>query len=138
MVEAMAEIRMLIEVGLMTEAEGILSWAVRGAELWYDGGLGGCEAVNTATAEYRSASDYIAEFLDEMCKAGHYKRGVSAGELYEAYATWARRNMKDAVDNTAFKAGMERKGHLQKRDGPGKYWKDLMLRGEIERERKFG
>jgi putative DNA primase/helicase len=71
---------------LLTEAEGIIAWAVTGARLWYRHGLSKPPAVAKANDVWRSKSDRLEAFLSERCRGGGE---VPAGELYEAYVAWA-------------------------------------------------
>jgi putative DNA primase/helicase len=48
---------------LLSEAPGILAWAVRGCLEWQARGLGSCSAIDRATSEYRTDEDALAEFL---------------------------------------------------------------------------
>lgn len=73
---------------LAEELPGILRWALEGARRWIEDGLGTCEAVTDATAEYRQGQDPLAEFLAACCVV---ERGVSvsASALREAWDSWA-------------------------------------------------
>ena len=55
---------------LAAEAEGILAWLVEGCLEWQDDGLGSCDAVDQATASYRTENDIIGRFVDDMCELG--------------------------------------------------------------------
>jgi putative DNA primase/helicase len=50
------------------ELSGILAWAVTGAIMWHNGGLGIPPAVKKATDEYISESDLVGQFLDARCE----------------------------------------------------------------------
>lgn len=49
---------------LLAEAQGIASWAVRGAADWYQHGLNEPERVTLATDEYRQESDPFADWVE--------------------------------------------------------------------------
>jgi putative DNA primase/helicase len=55
---------------LAAEAEGILAWLVEGCLEWQDDGLGSCDAVEQATASYRTENDVIGRFVGECCELG--------------------------------------------------------------------
>lgn len=48
---------------LQKEASGILNWALSGARLWHNEGLGTCAAVERATEEYQTEMDVIGDWL---------------------------------------------------------------------------
>jgi putative DNA primase/helicase len=73
---------------LRAEAEGILAWAVRGAQEWQAMGLTPPATVSAAVQEYRRENDPLAAFLDARCvilPTAH----AGATELYEEYRDWA-------------------------------------------------
>jgi putative DNA primase/helicase len=73
---------------LLSEAEGILAWAVQGAKLWYQHGLTKPPVVEIANEEWRMESDRLSRFFDERCKSG----GSAGGEeLHDAYKLWAEK-----------------------------------------------
>ena len=53
---------------LAAEAEGILAWLVEGCLEWQEDGLGMCDAVERATATYRTESDIIGRFVRDCCE----------------------------------------------------------------------
>jgi putative DNA primase/helicase len=59
---------------LAAEAEGILAWLVEGALEWQEDGLGSCDAVERATAGYRTENDTIGRFVAECCELGEDHR----------------------------------------------------------------
>jgi putative DNA primase/helicase len=52
---------------LRAEKSGILNWAIAGCLDWQRDGLSAPEAVNTATAEYRTEMDKLGAFLEDRC-----------------------------------------------------------------------
>lgn len=76
---------------LMAEAEGILAWAVAGAETWYKVGLQPPAEVTRATDDYRQESDPLADFVETKCTLGEGFETLSS-ELYRAYTSWAEEN----------------------------------------------
>ena len=73
---------------LAAEAEGILAWIVQGFAAYRGGGLTLPEAVKAATAQYRSESDPLADFLAEWCDLGRDYAAAFA-DLYKVYVAWA-------------------------------------------------
>ena len=89
---------------LMTEAEGIMAWLVAGAVAWYAHGLPKSQAVNDATAEWRSESDRVKVFLQERteCAAGP-EAWLHKQVLYKAYRDWcADKGERTVLSDKAF------------------------------------
>ncbi|MFZ2418021.1 MAG: phage/plasmid primase, P4 family [Smithellaceae bacterium] len=86
---------------LRAERPGILAWLVRGCLAWQEEGLNPPESVLAATANYRDAEDTIKTFLSERCVEGPAMR-VRAGELYQAFRTWAEGNGERFMTATKF------------------------------------
>jgi putative DNA primase/helicase len=65
-----------------SEGSGILRWAVEGARLWHEHGLGLPKPVRDATEEYRVEEDLIARFLADCCEPdatpGDHRRAIRA------------------------------------------------------------
>ncbi|MFG3014349.1 phage/plasmid primase, P4 family [Streptomyces cinerochromogenes] len=73
---------------LREEAEGILAWAVRGAQEWYAHGLEEPASVQAATQDYRESEDRLEEFLSARCVREDGAR-VAPMAIRRAYAEWA-------------------------------------------------
>lgn len=74
---------------LLTEAPGILAWAVRGAAEWYANGLGDTQTITDVTEEYRQTSDALAGFLPGVLVFDPEARKVLGADLFNAYLAWA-------------------------------------------------
>jgi putative DNA primase/helicase len=73
---------------LRDEAEGILAWAVRGAQEWYEHGLQEPGSVEAATQDYRESEDRLAEFIAARLVQEPGAR-VAPMAVRRAYAEWA-------------------------------------------------
>jgi len=78
---------------LRRELPGILAWAVQGCLDWQSEGLGMPEAVQRATAEYRSEMDILDQFLADRCDIGSTpaearRLRVKVSRLYQEYEDW--------------------------------------------------
>lgn len=73
---------------LRGEAEGILAWAVQGAQEWYEHGLQEPASVQAATQDYRESEDRLQEFLTARCVQQDGAR-VAPMAVRRAYAEWA-------------------------------------------------
>jgi putative DNA primase/helicase len=72
---------------LLGEAEGILGWAVRGAQRWFKEGLKHPPEVNAAVASWKKQSDHLSRFIEEKCELNP-DRFHAASLLYAAYKYW--------------------------------------------------
>ena len=76
---------------LLAEAPGILNWLVQGARTWYRDGLKEPSEVTRAVEGYKSETDTLKDFLDEMCEREPDAR-AGIKELYVTYTLWAKDN----------------------------------------------
>lgn len=97
---------------LAEEFPAILSWAVKGFQLWLDEGLEKPETVMQAVSEYRHEMDIISAFIDSCCTAGGE---IKSSELYIAYAKWADENNEYKMSNTKFGAEMQKRYKKEKK-----------------------
>lgn len=75
---------------LREEAQGILTWLVRGAGLWAaEGNLIDPPEVMAAVQGYRVDSDLVRIFMDEAIEINGNSR-VKAQEVYMAFSMWAK------------------------------------------------
>lgn len=74
---------------LLSESEGILAWAVRGAMEWYRGGLQDPDIIRSSTKEYRETSDALAGFLPGVFVQDHDAGRVEGKVLFDEYLKWA-------------------------------------------------
>lgn len=103
---------------LRAEFPQILAWAVRGAVAWGREGMGECDRVRVATAEYKSEMDLIASFI-EQCIVIDYgvggagsdgdaggDAGASVGmrgqDLFALYLRWAKINNEFEMSSKRF------------------------------------
>jgi putative DNA primase/helicase len=109
---------------LRTELSGILAWAVRGCLAWQREGLGLPAAVRSATDTYRAESDILAAFLEERTTKAPE---VAAGQLYEAYKTWAESNGEHAMTGQMFGRRLAERGVDKYRKGSLTFYLGLGL-----------
>jgi putative DNA primase/helicase len=94
---------------LRAELPGVLAWAVMGCVECYQHGLGTAEAVEKATAAYRTATDPVERFLDEMCVVGEGLK-VEKQEMYDAYERWCITEDEEPKTPKSFTGMMKEKG----------------------------
>ena len=113
---------------LKAEWPGILAWAVRGCLDWQEAGLREPPAVSSATAEYRNDMDVLGDFLDELCVEVTGAR-ESAGNLYDAYHSWAKDTGERLLSKKNFGQNLELRGFAKKRGtGGARIWWGVHLK----------
>lgn len=97
-----------LDAKLKTQYPAILAWAVEGYKLWRSEGLGRVKKIFDFTAEYKTDSDNIRNFLEECCEFGDYE--VTAGAIQQALSTWCRNNAVRRINRTEFNEWMKVNG----------------------------
>jgi putative DNA primase/helicase len=101
---------------LRDEAEGILAWAVAGAQEWYADGLGEPASVATATQDYRESEDRLAEFIAARLVQEPDAR-VAPMAVRRAYAEWAEDaglSRKEVLSGWALGVELESRGFTKR------------------------
>lgn len=102
------------------EGAGILDWAIQGAVMFYEMG---CDiahkpaAVVRASSEYRSAEDWVANFMGECCTPADPRSEeifVKHTDLYRAYQHWAKNNGEYVRSSNAFGRALQSSGFRSK------------------------
>jgi len=90
---------------LINEAPGILNWALVGCEQWQsEEDLNEPAEVKTATADYKSESDPLAEFITDCCIVDPDAETTTA-DLYDSYTKWAAKEglkTRDIISHNVF------------------------------------
>lgn len=112
---------------LLTEADGILTWAVKGCLAWQRDGLQEPEAIRNATAGYRAENDTVGAFLDEECTLSNDTAvRTQSKEFYTAYKKWAEEASEHVLTHTAFSLALKEKGLTSEKKGKI-YWVGIGL-----------
>ncbi len=114
---------------LRAEAEGILTWAVRGAVSWWNRGkpqLREPRIVTEATLEYRSEMDLVEDFLEDTCERIGSAETPSR-ELYKAYQEWVIDGGHHPVSETRLALHLKQMGFRNERIRGKKTWIGLKL-----------
>lgn len=117
------------EIGarLITEAEGILAWAVRGCRDYLQGGLAEPKTVLDALEEYKAEQDPIGLFLGERCLVTQGESAKST-DMYAAYKDWCALNgYKYPLNIKRFKQIMGKKGFEVAHTMKGRVWVGVKL-----------
>lgn len=101
---------------LLAEAEGILTWIIEGARLYYEEGLVPPAAITNSTKEYQSESSTTAIFLNDRYEininATKYDKDylIKFGDLYASYCSWCATNNCKTESKTKFAQELDRMG----------------------------
>jgi putative DNA primase/helicase len=113
---------------LTEELPGILGWALEGYRAWSARGLGRPPAVQAAVADYRAASDTLAEFLDQRCVLGEGHR-ATATALWSSYQEWCRAAGERPMSRNAFGERLRDRGLLRVKSHGAIVWHRIGLAG---------
>ncbi|MGW1828871.1 phage/plasmid primase, P4 family [Streptomyces tubercidicus] len=125
-----------LPAALRAEAEGILAWAVRGAQEWYEHGLGEPTSVANATQDYRESEDRLAEFIAARLVQESEAR-VAPMALRRAYAEWAEDaglSRKEVLSGWALGVEMESRGFTKDKRSSRWGFNGIRLMTDPERE----
>lgn len=110
---------------LLREAPAILDWAVEGALMWQKEGLEMPESIKQASSDYREEMDVLVSFVNDRCTK-EPKGKAKAGELFQAYKSWAKENEEYLMNKQKFGQKMREKFE-SKRSSAGIYYEGLIL-----------
>ncbi len=131
-----------IEDKLRNEASGILTWAVRGAEAWFEQGLSTPQIILDAVQEHRDSSDALLGFIPEVVSSYTFDPSstpptptstppetVSGTAVYQSYLDWCAHEMVKPMSKRAlFEAICERLPDVEKvRRNSGMHFVNLEL-----------
>ena len=99
---------------LISEASGILNWALQGLEEYRLHGMMEPDIVRATTDEYRAQQDWMTRFLEEDTEPS-LMDDVPARKLYEKYVDWCQKTGEFKLKEAKFAEGMKQKGWQSKR-----------------------
>jgi P4 family phage/plasmid primase-like protien len=98
---------------LISEAPGILNWALQGLEEYRLHGMMEPDIVKASTDDYRASQDWMTRFLGEVTEPSP-EDNIPARKLYEKYADWCSRTGEFKLKEAKFAEGMQQKGMKSK------------------------
>jgi len=108
---------------LLTEAEGIIAWAVRGAMEWHANGLQDPQVVVDATKEYREASDDLQGFIPGVLEyTGSDADWILGKDILTYYKDWCvGENIPQGQEwrTKTLNAALEQRGLVKRRRAQG-------------------
>lgn len=112
---------------LLEEASAILNWMLDGFRLWREHGLMVPAEIKGATAEYRSATDAVGEFL-AVATTRLPQASTSARDLFHAYVHWCRSNAVTELSQNGFAREVTARNIKRVRDIDGRRYDGILLR----------
>lgn len=98
---------------LISEASGILNWALQGLEEYRLNGMMEPDIVKASTDDYRASQDWMSRFLGEVTEPSP-EDNIPARKLYEKYKDWCDRTGEFKLKEPKFAEGMQQKGMKSK------------------------
>jgi putative DNA primase/helicase len=107
---------------LLGEMQGIVTWAVQGAQQWFAGGLQDPDVIRDSTKEYRETSDILAGFLPGVLVADPDAGVMDGNTAYQSYTDWAAEEnlpAKEVLTRRTFYGKLGEKKFVKKRTAKG-------------------
>jgi len=115
---------------LVTEAEGILNWLVKGAVRWFENGIDYPAIVEGASDEYRTDMDAFGQFLSECTQRANGQK-IASAKLLEYYHRWCDANgVMFKPDKRWLSKEMPQRGYEKKRSA-GSWWLGIEVLPEV-------
>ena len=121
-----------LEAKLLNEAEGILSWMVKGAQCYLQTGLKLSKAMISEVAQYRSDSDLLGEFLADKTVADPAAE-VTQPNLYFEYKMWCEGSGLRPVSKRVLNEQLAERGIGQRKSGSTRYYTGVGLANAAHR-----
>jgi putative DNA primase/helicase len=117
---------------LKAESEGILAWAVQGAQEYCKHGLGKPAKIADATENWRAQNDNIARFLEERCECGD-AFSVAGSVLYGAYHYWCEQSGERFISSSQeFSQRLTDRGYTKSHGKKGTQYHGLRVKDADE------
>jgi len=108
---------------LMTEAPGILKWAVEGCINWQHGGLQTPTVVREATEDYRSEMNHVGQFVSENYNDLPGAK-LPKKDLYVEHRDWCDENGYAPCGQAKLTERLRSMGWVDRRTNKGMVWLD--------------
>ena len=119
---------------LRTEGEGILSWIVEGAKLWYREGVNLPDKVKSAVEDYKQDMDVVGTFI-EQCTIRHPASRVKSSEILNYLKIWCDNEGHWFKPNAKWFANeMRQKGYESVKSTGVMHWRGLKMIPDVSAE----
>jgi putative DNA primase/helicase len=111
-----------LDAVMESEADAVLTWAVKGWQHYLERGLDEPDSVKHATSAYQLASDAVSRFIAEACITGPAVKATT-GQLFEAWERWRLADGAEQLSSKAFGQAVDGKGYPVTQATSGKRWR---------------
>lgn len=110
-----------------------LTWAVRGARMFFEAGckLQDPSSVLLALDDYKTSSDELHEWKSECCIIDPDEVELSS-DLYKSYTDWCETDGQKPMTKTMFGKKLDEAGFTKDRDKARRMWKGIRVRSELD------
>ncbi len=115
-----------LEEKLLAERDGILTWMIEGALKWREDGLKLSQTIRSECSSYRTESDLLGEFVDDVCTVSQTNR-VEQAELFRQYKAWCHSNGVKARTKKSFTRSLAERGYSEKRSNGKRFYDGLEI-----------
>ena len=119
---------------LRAEGQGVLSWIVEGAKMWYREGVNLPDKVKLAVEDYKQDMDVVGTFI-EQCTMVHPATRVKSSEILNYLKIWCVNEGHWFKPNAKWFANeMRQKGYESVKSSGVMHWKGLKMIPEVSAE----
>lgn len=111
---------------LKDELDGIFTWMVQGAKIWYQNGLREPGKLKEAVKEYRTEMDLIQRWIEEACDLNDNVR-EKAMDLFDNFSQYVQINKEFQMSQTLFGRNMSKK-FKKRRLGGVMYYEGIRIK----------
>lgn len=119
----------MLERKLIEEQDGILAWMIAGAQNYLsrtNGGLKLSHTIKSNGREYRTESDLLGLFLEELTEQNAESR-IDQSVLFEVWSTWCKSNGTQQGTKTSFTRRLKERGFNDAKSGASRFYCGLEL-----------
>ena len=118
---------MTLRASLLAEGDGILRWALDGAQAWYEHGLGSAAVIEEATDTYFAEADTVGRWLEECTIRSDPTASTSSKRLFGSWSSWCKTTGHPPGNTTRFGRDLARHGLTKRKQSGVAHWLGVTL-----------
>jgi putative DNA primase/helicase len=122
-----------LRANLAAEIPEILNWMIEGCKKWQSEGLGTCDAIKNASAEFFTDQDRIGTWLTERCVIDP-KAECRSGDVMDLFNAFLAQDHDPLVNAREIKNLLQKKGFEYAKDKRGRLYRGFRLKTNKELE----